>query len=113
VAKDFCRRVAEQLAAASPGEYVATMSKAARKGKIFVDYLRNDRGATAVAPFSTRARPGAPVSTPLAWDELSPAIRSDHFNTGNLVARLESLRSDPWKGYFDVKQTLPKKSAKS
>ena len=84
------------------------MSKAARKGKIFVDYLRNDRGATAIAPYSTRARPGAPVSTPLAWDELSPAIKSNHFHTGNVLGRLESLRRDPWEGYFAIKQTLPK-----
>ena len=59
-AKAFCRAVADFLVAAAPDRYIATMSKAARKGKIFVDYLRNDRGATAIAPYSTRARPGAP-----------------------------------------------------
>jgi bifunctional non-homologous end joining protein LigD len=83
------------------------MAKAARHGKIFVDYLRNDRGATAVAAYSTRARPGAPVSTPLAWDELTKAIRSDHFNVANLPARLKSLKRDPWAKIGSVKQGIP------
>ena len=108
-AKKFCRHVAEQMVASAPSQYIATMSKAARKGKIFVDYLRNDRGATAIAPYSTRAKPGAPVSVPITWDELSPALRSDHFHVGNLPGRLKSLHSDPWEGFFEVKQTIPAK----
>ena len=95
-AKAFCRAVADFLVAAAPDRYIATMSKAARKGKIFVDYLRNDRGATAIAPYSTRARPGAPVSVPIAWDELSNKITSNHFNIRNLPARLSRLKKDPW-----------------
>jgi bifunctional non-homologous end joining protein LigD len=105
-AKAFCREIAEELSSREPDQYLANMSKAARTNKIFVDYLRNDRGATAVAPYSTRARPGAPVSTPIAWKELSPALRSDHFNAGNLPGRLESLKKDPWEGLFDLKQTI-------
>ena len=69
------------------------MSKAARKGKIFVDYLRNGRGATAIAPYSTRARAQATVSGPIAWEELSARLRSDQFTIKNLPARLKRLRT--------------------
>ena len=79
-----------------------------RKGKIFVDYLRNDRGATAVAAYSTRARPGATVSTPISWDELTAAIHSDHFNVANLPARLKSLKRDPWAKIDEVRQSIPR-----
>jgi bifunctional non-homologous end joining protein LigD len=106
-AKRFCRHIAEQLVERQPKLYTITMAKAARQGKIFVDYLRNDRGATAVAAYSTRARPGAPVSTPLAWDELNAAIRSDHFNVANLPARLKSLKRDPWAKIGSIKQGMP------
>jgi bifunctional non-homologous end joining protein LigD len=60
-----------------------------------------------VAAFSTRARPGAPVSTPIAWDELGPRLRSDHFTVSNLRRRLASLRLDPWKDYARIRQALP------
>lgn len=70
VVKMFCRSVAEQLAAAAPDRFVATMSKAKRRGRIFLDYLRNDRTSTAIAPFSPRARPGAPVAWPVEWTDL-------------------------------------------
>lgn len=109
-AKAFSRRVAEEIVSASPGQYTANMAKRARKGKIFIDYLRNDRGATAVAPYSTRAKPGATVSVPLDWDELSPSLHSDHFHVGNIVQRLALLEEDPWKDFFSTKQTLPKTS---
>lgn len=108
IAKAFTRRVAEELVAASPKRFTANMSKAARQSKIFVDYLRNDRGATAVAPYSTRAKPNATVSMPLAWDELSNSLNSDHFHVGNAVRRLEALRLDPWADFFDIRQVLPK-----
>jgi bifunctional non-homologous end joining protein LigD len=94
------------LAQAAPNQYTTNMAKAARKGRIFVDYLRNDRGATAVCAYSTRARAGAPVSTPLAWNELSSAIRSDHFTVENLPARLASLKRDPWEGIDQVRQHI-------
>jgi bifunctional non-homologous end joining protein LigD len=105
-AKAFCRAVADFMVAAAPDRYIAKMSKAARKGKVFVDYLRNDRGATAVAPYSTRNRPGATVSVPLTWEELSPTIKSDHFNIHNLVTRLSKLKKDPWAGIGATKQTI-------
>ena len=92
----------------SPSKYTATISKRARGGKIYLDYLRNGRGATAVAAYSTRARAGAPVSTPLAWDELSPAIRPSHFTVANLPTRLRHLGSDPWDDINSVKQSLPR-----
>jgi bifunctional non-homologous end joining protein LigD len=106
-AKRFCKHIAGLLADREPQHYTINMAKAARRGKIFVDYLRNDRGATAVAAYSTRARPGATVSTPLTWDELTPAIRSDHFSVANLPARLASLKRDPWRGIGKVKQMIP------
>ena len=105
-AKIFCKAVADFMVAAAPDRYIAKMSKAARKGKIFIDYLRNDQGSTAVAPYSTRNRPGAPVSVPLTWDELSNRIKSDHFTIRNLPARLAKLKSDPWSEILTVKQSI-------
>ena len=105
-AKAFCKAVADDLVRREPKKYVAVMSKAQRRGKVFIDYLRNSRGATAIAAFSTRARPGAPVAVPLAWDELGASVRSDHYTVGNLARRLAALKRDPWAGFFDVKQRI-------
>jgi bifunctional non-homologous end joining protein LigD len=102
----FCSTVADLIVSLDPDHYTANMSKAARPGKIFLDYLRNARGATAVAPYSTRARPGAPVSTPLTWTELSPRIRSDQNTVRNIGKRLGSLKRDPWHGFLSERQTL-------
>jgi bifunctional non-homologous end joining protein LigD len=82
------------------------MSKAARRGKIFVDYLRNARNATAVAAYSTRARPGATVSMPVAWDELTELHTPNHFNIRNVPARLSSLKQDPWAALPTTRQTI-------
>ena len=76
------------------------------KGKIFVDYLRNGLGATAIAPYSTRNRPGATVSVPISWDELSSRIKSDHFTIQNLPARLAKLQRDPWADIKTTKQSI-------
>ena len=89
-----------------PDRYLATIAKRARRGRIFIDYLRNGRGATAVATYSTRARPGAPVSTPLAWEELSEGLRADHFTVDNLRERLDFLKMDPWAGFFELRQRI-------
>jgi bifunctional non-homologous end joining protein LigD len=105
--KNFAKAIAERMAKERPERYVATLAKRARRGRVFVDYLRNDRGATAVATYSTRALPRAPVSTPLSWDELSPGLRSAHFTVGNLLHRLSSQKRDPWQGFFKIRQRLP------
>jgi bifunctional non-homologous end joining protein LigD len=103
-AKAFCKDLADAMGADSPSRYVAHMAKDARKGRVFVDYLRNGRGATAVAAYSTRARPGATISTPLDWNELSEAIKPDHYRLGNIDRRLANLRRDPWNGFFKIRQ---------
>jgi bifunctional non-homologous end joining protein LigD len=105
-AKAFCKGVAEFLVAAAPNRYIAKMSKAARKNKIFVDYLRNDQGSTAIAAYSTRNRPGATVSVPITWNELDDKLTSDYFNISNLPARLARLKKDPWAGIDKTKQSI-------
>jgi bifunctional non-homologous end joining protein LigD len=97
--KTFTRKVAESLALEAPRLYTTTMSKAKRKGKIFIDYLRNARTATAVCAYSTRAYAGAPVSVPVSWQELATDVRGAHFTIGNVPQRLARLRNDPWDGY--------------
>jgi bifunctional non-homologous end joining protein LigD len=106
-AKAFTERVASEMAKSSPDRYLANMSKKARRGRIFVDYLRNGRGQTAVAAYSTRAFPDATVSTPLEWGELSESIRADHFKIDNLRQRLKFLKADPWPDFFSIKQRIP------
>jgi bifunctional non-homologous end joining protein LigD len=105
--KKYTQKLAEEMAADSPKLYVAKMTKTLRRGRIFVDFLRNGRGATAVAAYSTRARPGASVSTPLTWDELSDDIRPNHYTLTNLQQRLDHVAKDPWAGFFSIRQTMP------
>jgi bifunctional non-homologous end joining protein LigD len=109
-AKAFAKAIAEAMAAESPSRYVARMAKKLRGGRIFVDYLRNDRGQTAVAAYSTRAREGAPVSTPLAWDELATS-EVPRFTIETLRHRLDRLARDPWDGFFALRQRLPRSEA--
>src|SRR6185436_6357681 len=82
--KAFAQAIATGMAADRPDLYTASMAKSGRHGRIFIDYLRNGMGATAVGAYSTRAREGAPVSVPLGWDELGPDIRANHFTLLNL-----------------------------
>ncbi|MCW8195104.1 DNA ligase D [Proteobacteria bacterium 005FR1] len=98
-AKDFCQAVAQQQAQADRRRVTSNMAKSRRRGRIFLDYLRNGRGATAIASFSTRARAGAPVAVPVAWDELNEALRPDRYNVENLRRRLSVLKGDPWEGF--------------
>ena len=97
--KAFTKAIADAMAADSPDRYVATIVKAKRTGKILIDYLRNQRGMTAIAAYSTRARPGAAVSMPIGWDELGPGIGPAHFTVFNAPARLAALARDPWDGF--------------
>jgi bifunctional non-homologous end joining protein LigD len=97
--KDVARAFAEGLVQDEPGAYISKASKAARRGKIFIDWLRNGRGATAIASYSARARPGAPVSVPLAWDELDHGLNPADFTIESVPKRLRSLSHDPWAGY--------------
>ncbi len=105
--KIFTHAFVEYLVQQKPNDYIGVMTKSKRTGKIFIDYLRNQRGATAIAPYSTRARENAPVAVPLAWDELSARIKSDSFTIRNLPDRLAKLQKDPWIDFFKTKQTLP------
>jgi bifunctional non-homologous end joining protein LigD len=107
-AKDFCHAIAASMAADDPDRYVASAIKSKRNKRIFVDYLRNSREATAVAPYSTRARPGAPVSTPIEWSELGALKNANQYTVLNLPTRLARLRKDPWANIGRIKQALPK-----
>src|SRR5262249_9777521 len=106
-AKSFTASIAEAMAADERDSYVATIANRARPGRVFIDYLRSDRGSPAVAASSARASPQASVSTPLAWDELSEGLRSDHFTVGNVRHRLAFLKRDPWQGFFTARQRIP------
>jgi bifunctional non-homologous end joining protein LigD len=103
--KGFAQKVAAHLAKTLPDQFTATMSKTRRQGKIFVDYLRNTRGATAVAPYSLRARPGATVATPLSWDELSAKIPPAAFTIATVPERI-AKKKDPWANYERHRQRL-------
>jgi bifunctional non-homologous end joining protein LigD len=107
-AKGFTRAIANSMVLAAPDRYIAVMSKSRRKGKIFIDYLRNAEGATAIAPYSLRARKNAPVATPIAWGELTEDLRFDHFNVRSVLQRLSALRSDPWADFLELRQQVSK-----
>jgi bifunctional non-homologous end joining protein LigD len=101
--------LAQRLVDEQPRLFVATASKAKRSGKVFVDYLRNADGATAVAAYSLRARPGLPVSMPIAWSQLERDVRGAYFNVRNATEVVQQRTSDPWAEYDAVKQGLPKR----
>jgi len=105
--KAFARGVAQLLEHEQPERYVANMSKAKRKGRIFVDYLRNERGSTAIAPYSTRARKGCPVATPVSWQELATLETANVFHIADMAARM--AMNDPWADADKWKQAITKK----
>ncbi|HET7358637.1 MAG TPA: DNA ligase D, partial [Rhodanobacteraceae bacterium] len=104
--KAFAQGFAQALTQMHPLEFVAVASKSRRKGRIFIDYLRNARGSTSVASYSLRARPGAPVAVPLRWEELGRIKGGQAFDIHSLPARLQRLRKDPWAGIDELRQDL-------
>jgi bifunctional non-homologous end joining protein LigD len=102
--KEFCKALCEDITKKYPGQYVTNMAHAKRPNKIFLDYLRNGRGSTAIAPYSPRARADAPLSIPIDWSELKLGVRSDFFHLRDIGKRLNSSAKDPWKGFFEVRQ---------
>ena len=108
IAKKFTQTVAASMAKDEPHRYTANPIKARRHGRVFIDYLRNSREATAIVPYSTRARAGAPVAVPLTWDELSSLRSANQYTVKNLAQRLSKLSGDPWAGMARSRQALPK-----
>jgi bifunctional non-homologous end joining protein LigD len=103
----FSRAVAEAIEQHDPSRYTTAFAKAGRERKMLIDYLRNNRTNTSVAAYSTRARKGAPVSTPLRWTELKPTLTPDAWTLLTIEQRLRKLRKDPWEEYWSLKQKLP------
>ncbi len=112
-ARSFTRALARAVVDAAPDRYVATMSKTKRGGKIYIDCLRNTRGATSVAAYSPRAKEGAPVSTPVSWSELDGLEGAAEYRVGNIRRRLGGLACDPWEGFFEVRQSITAQARKA
>jgi bifunctional non-homologous end joining protein LigD len=110
--KAFAKAVSDDLAREAPQRLTTQMAKVRRRGKILIDYLRNSRGASAVAPYSPRARGAAPVATPIAWNELETGLRPEGFDVRTVPVRLSQLRADPWKGYEQAARSLAAVSRK-
>jgi bifunctional non-homologous end joining protein LigD len=102
----FARAFAQSLVRQRPETFTDRFAKAGRADRILVDYLRNNRTNTSIAAYSTRARPDAPVSTPLAWDELSPSRTPERFTLATVARRLAGLRADPWRAYWKTTGTV-------
>ena len=101
--RNFCKAIADAFVVMAPDRYTANMAKAKRTGKIYVDYVRNTRGSTSIAPYSTRAKLHATVSVPLRWEELSGRVRPDTYTVGNLDERLRRFKDDPWEGFAEAR----------
>ena len=111
--KPFTKAVADALVSARPDRYTANPLKKTREGKIFVDYLRNQRGGSAIVNYSTRAKPGAPVACPLRWDELKGLKSASPYTVKTLPARLKALKRDPWEGFFSTRQSITARAKKA
>jgi bifunctional non-homologous end joining protein LigD len=105
--KRFAKGVSAEMAADSPERYLTKISKAEREGRIFIDYLRNDPTSTAVAPYSTRSRAGAPVAMPIRWDEVKAGLDPCDYTLATVPGLLAKQKADPWAEMFSVRQTLP------
>jgi bifunctional non-homologous end joining protein LigD len=106
-AKAFSKQLSEAMAADAPERYLTKISKAERVGRIFIDYLRNDPTSTAVGPYSTRSRPGAPVALPVEWEALDGSLSPAAFTLTSVPALLRG-RADPWAEMRRVRQRLPR-----
>lgn len=104
--KAFTKAVAARMAAQDPQRYTAIQSMRARQGRIYIDYLRNARGATAIGAYSARARPGAPVSAPLFWEEVEEVVRPGGLTVATVPGRLAALNSDPWAEIGKIRQSI-------
>jgi len=104
--KEFAKGVATKLAETEPDRFTATMSKAKRKGRIFIDWLRNERGATAIAPYSPRAKGSASVAVPVTWSELQRIEAANSFTIPDVTRRIAQSKTDPWTGYFKLRQHI-------
>jgi bifunctional non-homologous end joining protein LigD len=111
--KTFTKAVADALVSARPDRYTANPLKKTREGKIFVDYLRNQRGGSAIVNYSTRAKPGATVACPLRWDELKGLKAAAPYTVKTLPARLKAMKRDPWEGFFSTRQSITAKARKA
>lgn len=105
--KDFTSRLAQAVAQSDPAHFTAVLSKARRKGRIFVDYLRNQRGATAIMPYSARSRPGAPVAAPITWAEMKTIDAPSHFHVGDAPELKKRAASKALAGWGRADQSLP------
>lgn len=105
-AKTFARSVSRAHARDDPGHLTTNMSKSKRKGKVFIDYLRNGRGSTSIARYSSRAKPSASIATPIRWDELNRSVSSNRYTVSNIHRRLRALASDPWEGYEEARRAV-------
>ena len=110
--KAFSRGIADSLVRAAPDLYVATASKSQRTRKVYIDYLRNARSASSVGAYSTRAKEGAKVSTPIAWEEIDRAV-NDQFDVQTVPIRLKKSKKDPWAGLLESKQAISSTAMKS
>lgn len=108
-AKPFCKRFAEALTKQNRERFIAKASKAARKGKIYIDYLRNGYGATAILPYSTRARFGFPVAALVDWEELDIDQAANHWTISNIRQRMKNKKERPWRAYASTRQSLTAK----
>jgi bifunctional non-homologous end joining protein LigD len=104
--KAFAQAAAQHMASTLPDRFSAKMGAQNRPGKIFIDYLRNNRGSSTVVPYSPRARPGMGVSVPLTWDEVERTTGGAQWSVANLHERLDALRDDPWSEYWRARQRI-------
>lgn len=113
VCLEFARALAQMIAGSEPARYTTTFARAGRADRILLDYLRNNRTNTSVAAYSTRARPEAPVSVPVTWQELTPSLDPTSFTVRTVAKRLSRLRADPWAAYWSSRQKLAGRALKA